>query len=431
MVNPNVTSLRRGMPGLPSRSSAPSVTRVGQDPLRVWCFRALTALSAGYVVASQGLADLPGWSRLAVVLAVLLLGVLAIGRLSGAFRFRSLGLVWVSLLFVGYCVVRAVPEAGANWPLDAIFKVTSAFLGAIVVALALQAGVPFKALAWAQIITILANMAVGLFGVGNEAPNGTDLDRFSGLTGNANELALQLTLGACLIWLSPRKAGRFLCWLAVGAVVYAFLTAGSRKSLLSVPVFIFLALLQLSSTAKKRNVLLALVLIGPLLILGVCLTPVILEHAKNVPTIERALTYQNDSSYTKRVEMAHEGIRLWESSPVFGRGTDAFTRLGGFDTYAHNNFTELLCDLGVVGALLFYGIHFYVILKCLRLPKPLNIYCVVFVLLMVGLDLGTVSYYRKQTLMIMMILPSVAAAPEILIPRRRRQRQAQPIPRAV
>lgn len=415
------------MPALRGRSSAALVAKVGADQLKVWCLRALTVFSIGYIVASQGLADLPGWSRLGFLLAALLLGILAIGRLAGTFQFRSVSSVWVSLLFVGYCVVRAVPEAGADWPLDALYRLASAFVGGIGIGLALQAGVPFKAVVWAQTITILANMGAGFFGVGSEAPNGADLDRFSGLTGNANELALQLTLGACLIWLSPRKAGRFPSWLAVGAVVYAFLTAGSRKSLLSVPVFIFLVFLQLASAAKKRHLFTALVLMGPLLILAVSLGPMIIEHAKNVPTVQRALTYENDSSYSTRVEMLHVGLRLWQSSPVLGRGTDAFTRLSGFDTYAHNNFMELLCDLGVLGALLFYGIHFFIILKCLRMPMPLKLYCVVFVLMLVGLDLGTVSYYRKQTIMIMMILASVAAAPEILVPARRRKQQAPPI----
>jgi hypothetical protein len=427
MVNPNPTSLRSGTPTLSRRISASAVAKVGADQLKVWCLRALTVLSFGYIVASQGLAELPGWSRLGFLLAALLVSVLTIGRLTGTLRFRSVGLVWVSLLFVGFCVVRAVPETGGDWPLDALFKIASAFIGAIGIGLALQAGVPFKAVVWAQTITILANMGAGFFGVGSEAPNGTDLDRFSGLTGNANELALQLTLGACLIWLSPRKAGRLPCWLAVGAVVYAFLTTGSRKSLLSVPVFIFLVLLQLASVAKKRHVFMALVLIGPLLILAVVLGPMIFEHAKTVPTVQRALTYEGDSSYNKRLEMVHVGLRLWQSSPVLGRGTDAFTRLSGFDTYAHNNFMELLCDLGVLGALLFYGIHFFIILKCLRLPMPLKLYCVIFVLMLVGLDLGTVSYYRKQTIMIMMILASVAAAPEILLPPRRRKQQAPPI----
>jgi hypothetical protein len=41
------------------------------------------------------------------------------------------------------------------------------------------------------------------------------------LTGNANELGLQLTLGACMIWLFPKRAGAIGCSFAFVVAAYA------------------------------------------------------------------------------------------------------------------------------------------------------------------------------------------------------------------
>lgn len=422
MANSHSTSLRSRMQSPPWASPTVSAARAGAGLLSVWFLRTLTVASIGYIVSSQGMMNLAGYSLLGIVFAVLLLALVIVGRLVGTFRFKSLGWVWVSAVFVGFCLVRALPETGGDWPMDALFHLASAFVGGIGVGLALQAGVPFKAIVWALTITNLANIGAGFFGIGTQAP---DPDRFAGLTGNANELALQLTLGACLIWISPRKAGALAGCLAVGAVGYAFINTGSRKLLLMAPVFLFLVLFQLAYGVKKRNGRLAVVLIGLVLLLCVGLAPMILERSKNVATVQRALTYENNHSYNIRVDMVHQAIRFWQASPVLGMGTDAFRRISGYGMYAHNNYAELLCDLGVLGTLLFYGIHFYILFKCLRLAMPLKLYCMVFVVMLLVLDMGAVSYYRKQTVMILMILASVAVHPASLIRERLNPRKGQ------
>jgi O-antigen ligase len=290
-----------------------------------------------------------------------------------------------------------------------LFQLCSVFLGGIGVGLDMQLGVPFRAVAYAQSAVFVGNIVAGFFGVGTEPPSEVEAGRYAGLTGNANELAMQLTLGACLVWLFPKKSGALTCLLAVAAVAYAVLTTGSRKALLVLLFFAVLVAVHVAAEVKRRGLRVALLLLMWVLVGAAALAPIVLQNARNVVAVQRALDLE-DHSAALRFSMAHQAVRLWKEAPVMGWGTDAFSRISGFGTYAHNNFAELLCDLGLAGCLLFYLIHGYVLWNSRRLARPLNWYCGVFVLMLIALDLGSVSYTRKQTIMILMLLAAVSTS---------------------
>jgi O-antigen ligase len=223
--------------------------------------------------------------------------------------------------------------------------------------------------------------------------------------GNANDLALQLTLGACMIWLLPRKAGLLPCLLALGAVAFAVAVTGSRKAVLVALCFLVLVCLQTAQFLPKgrRRLWVSLAVAVPCL-LGLFLAPTIYQHAEDLLSVRRTLEYQGDSSYQKRAEMIEQGLALWQHAPLFGNGLDSFRGLSGQDTYAHNNYVELLCGLGIVGTLLFYAIHAGVLIRAARARRSLKRYCWVFVLTLLLADIGAVSYKSKQTIMILMVL---------------------------
>jgi O-Antigen ligase len=378
---------------------------------------ALTWTSVAYIVASQGLVYFSGWSRLGVLSALLLAFLLAAGRIWGLVEFPRARWVWLPAAFVAYALFRALPQRGHPWPVDVMMKLPSAFIGGLGIGLALEAGVPFKAIGLAQTLIFLGNVLAVTAGIGSEPPAEVALGRESGLTGNANELAMQLTLGACLVWLAPRKSGPWLSLLAVAGLVYGIVTTGSRKSLIVAAFFLLLVwnhLSRLGRTGRLR--VLAAAILVPMLAGALLLAAPLLHESRHVLAVKRALDYR-DSSFDLRYAMAREAVRLWKAAPVVGWGTDAFRQISGFEKYAHSNYAELLCDLGVVGCCLFYALHAFILFRCLKLPRPWGSGCALIVLVLLAVDVGLVSYTRKQTIMLLMILASVAANPAIVMPR--------------
>ncbi len=56
-----------------------------------------------------------------------------------------------------------------------------------------------------------------------------------------------------------------------------------------------------------------------------------------------------DGSTSVRMGMLKCGLSMFSQKPIFGWGLGAFTDLGGFETYSHNNYVELLVAVGLVG----------------------------------------------------------------------------------
>ncbi len=369
----------------------------------------LTALTFVYILASETLGEFPDWSRLGFMAAALLMVSLAIGHLRGTWKLSAGGWFWIAATFLFYCCLRALPEFILSADLQVLFKLVSAFVGGIGLAWALQAGVRYKAFVYALIASNLCSVVAGLYGVGAESTPGDTEVRYAGLTGNSNEFALQLTLGACLIWLFPKKSGALACLLAVGEMAYAVCMTGSRKSLMVLAVFPVLIFVQMGANRKARTLFIGGVIAASLCLLGIILGPTILEQSREITTVQRAVEFQGNNSFETRVNMTYQAMRLWQQAPVVGNGLGAFERLSYYGTYAHNNYAELLCGTGLLGTLLFYAMHLYILYKASRLSGPLRLYCWLFVVLLLALDVGYVSYNRKQTVMILMVLASACA----------------------
>jgi O-antigen ligase len=373
----------------------------------VWWLRAASFLAMAYLVASQALLEIPGWSSTAFIFAVLLASLLVAGQRCGIWELRFGKWIYVPAVFLSYCLLRSFSGVKDTSPWDVFVQLVSAFLGGIAVALALKLGVRFKELVYAQVASSLLQIVLILSGIGPEPPPGEDSFRYAGITGNANLLALQLTLGACMIWLLPRKAGVLPCAFAFGAVAFAIAATGSRKALLIGCFFLVLVLIQtvvLVPRKRRRLVATLAILAGGLA--AFYTVPWIYENGREILAVQRTLDFE-DSSFRTRTEMIQQGFQLWKQSPLFGNGLDAFGGLSGQGTYAHNNYVELLCDIGLIGTLLFYALYAQVLIRTVRAPRSLGIYCGVFILMLLLADFGYVSYKSKQAVMLLMLLTVV------------------------
>lgn len=391
-------------------AAAPSRAATEAGRATAWWWRGTMCLSFAYIIASQALLDIPVWSASAVMLAVLLGGVMILGSVYRVWKLRVGKWLVVPVLFLSYCLLRCFPGIQETAPFNTFAQLASAFLGGLALALALRTGVSFQALVYAQVVANLLQIGSVLFGLGPAPPPGDDSFRYAGMTGNANLLALQLTLGACFIWLLPRKAGVFPCVFAVGAVAFAVAVTGSRKAILIGLFFLVLMLIQLVALLPPRHRriagTLAVAITG---LTGALLGPWFFDGGAGILSLQRTLDYQ-DTSYFIRLDMIQQGLQLWQQAPLFGNGLDAFRGLSGQGTYAHNNYVELLCDLGLLGTLLFYALHAQVLLRAHQARPTLRFYCWVFVVMLLLADMGYVSYTSKQSVMILMLLTVVTTS---------------------
>lgn len=107
-----------------------------------------------------------------------------------------------------------------------------------------------------------------------------------------------------------------------------------------------------------------------------------------------------DNSTLAREAMLKVGFKLFKESPILGIGLDnarAFNIKAG--AYLHNNYVEIAADLGIVGFILYYSMHCYVLFKAIKFrkyDKGLSTIIVTLVVLLLISDIGIVSYYYKE-----------------------------------
>ncbi len=204
--------------------------------------------------------------------------------------------------------------------------------------------------------------------------------RFGGnLTGNSNIFAAMYMLASIVtiyfLFLKKNKILKVSLLVVFGLSVYALILAGGRKYILSVIIFIYLMFLQKQDKNDKKHILKYTIIFA---IVVVLLYVLIL----NVPFLYDTIGYRfeglvnyaggdasNTEGVAKRGDMIAKGLELWLNNPIFGNGIDGFKNLSGFGYYSHNNFIELLCNFGIVGFGLYYGMYVHIFTKLLKVKE--------------------------------------------------------------
>lgn len=99
-----------------------------------------------------------------------------------------------------------------------------------------------------------------------------------------------------------------------------------------------------------------------------------------------------------RIRMMQSGFEIWKKYPIFGCGFNNFSKVSGINTYAHNNYIQILSELGILGFTLIYFPKFAIAIKLLKkaIRKKSMDYTFMFTLVVVMMfcDMSIVSYYN-------------------------------------
>lgn len=183
-----------------------------------------------------------------------------------------------------------------------------------------------------------------------------DFKRLGSAFGNVNAIGEYFMVGYLfgLYLVIIRK--NFLLVIPTGIfIIFGFLT-GSKSFFLSL-LLLSVCFIVMIFGRKKWYISLISIVSVIIVILVLLNLPMFATMKKRIISMLNTLLGNNssyvDMSTVERYNMIFEAFYLFTFKPVFGWGTNGFAINGSYATYSHTTITELLCDFGLAGFVLF------------------------------------------------------------------------------
>ena len=245
------------------------------------------------------------------------------------------------------------------------------------------------------------------------------------LTGNANTFATIYMIAACssvYLLLSDRKVVFKIFYIVTFALQMYGLALSGGKKFFAIPfVVLFITLLFKKDNRGKKHVILYAVL-------GAAVAFVLFYALLNIPILyntvghrfesffeySTGLSKSSDASTIEREYMRARAMDLWAQSPVFGNGYNAFTQIGGWNVYSHCNYTELLCNYGIVGLLYYYYFWAYSLYSLIKVKSnhTMRHFLIAIMISLLLFDFGAVSFSAPFTLYFILMASLVGEKPQ-------------------
>lgn len=223
------------------------------------------------------------------------------------------------------------------------------------------------------------------------------LGLYDGFNPNAIAICLVLSL-ILLIYIrngSTKKYVRILSMICMIYMLFLLIITGSKKGIIGlILAFVIFKLLFSSLTDKVKHIL-----------SGILFMILMWELVENIPILYNVLGYRlesmlgiftnkADGSTANRMALIKTAINIWLDNPVLGIGLNNFSlvqTVGGSGYYSHNNYVELLADLGCVGFITYYLFPLRLIFsKTTVNPEIMSLKTICIIILF--WDLALVSY---------------------------------------
>ena len=223
---------------------------------------------------------------------------------------------------------------------------------------------------------------------------------------NANVFASVYMIAAIssvyFVFFYEKKWVRFCFVLFLVMQIHTLALSGGRKYFL-LPVILFCVMMVIRRDKRGRKQLLKNMLIAVGIIAAVVWA--VFEVEVLYQTIghrfEGFIKYLNgegaeDYSSLARRLFKEQAIELWLEAPMLGSGLDSFRTVSGLDVHCHNNYLELLCDVGLIGTTIYYAFSVIVLVQLCKAKKmgDLRWFWFVVVLCVLGFDYGAISYNK-------------------------------------
>lgn len=234
---------------------------------------------------------------------------------------------------------------------------------------------------------------------------------------NANSIGMMMAIGFVFFlyyFRTGKKTSAKLLYVFLAIImVFVALVSGSRKALITVLAGAVVYLILDSEGKRIRSLLLviAVLLVGFYLVMEVPYFYSIIGWRMEAMLAKYTGIGEIDHSAFIREEFVKAGLTVFKQNPILGVGLDCFRiyneSITGYRWYAHNNYVELLADLGILGFGIYYGSHLFLLkefVKNLRdNSSTTKIFFAIFVCVLIN-GYGAVIYSDFLFLTLLMLM---------------------------
>lgn len=259
-------------------------------------------------------------------------------------------------------------------------------------------------------VDIIAIYTVMYYGVSKLVFSALSILRIDNGFNNINTLGLLFAINILISFYNIMFNKSHKEWIQIVFMTFMVVAMSSRKAMFIVIVgCILLTYMKLKNEKAGKRLLKTFLVVIVVVIVLYCLRNTsimlsVLERIDGVLGIFKFTGFHADGSTLLRQKYIDIGMDVFAQHKLTGIGLDNsrfyIQTITSHNTYLHNNFVELLCDVGLIGFALYYLPHLIIVVTMLRNRKSwLNIDKLIFTMeiILLMLDYGRVSYYERTT----------------------------------
>lgn len=229
---------------------------------------------------------------------------------------------------------------------------------------------------------------------------------------NSNSIGMIASYASLSSIYLAKKFGKKYYYIFIIPFSLITLFSGSRKGFLIFAIGIILLLLFYSNNIRRflttaLSISIFFVFIYKVVFDLPTLYNVIGKRLESLLNFIMGNTHLIDASMRTRKAMIDEAIMLIKEKPIMGYGHENFRLLSMFDTYSHNNYTEILVSTGIIGLCIYYSLPMFIlvlsIIKRIKLKDNEYNLIIIYLLIILIMDIGIVSYSHILTQLLIVI----------------------------
>lgn len=227
---------------------------------------------------------------------------------------------------------------------------------------------------------------------------------------NVNTVGTYFSLGSAIflyLAITFKRKTEWLYLIPAFLMLFLGMFTGSRHFIITTGVTFIVAILV---GFKKKKWIAALIIVAAIaLFFAVIQLPPLAAFKER---IDRGITTlfgignaKYDPSVVQRTIWPQYGINLGSRVLLFGYGAEGFSIYSGIGTYSHNTYSEIICNFGILGALIFFFSFIYSLILAIRSKdRSINFVIVVVTFYLIKGFFGVYFASKDAYLMIALIM---------------------------